>query len=367
MAETTTLFLAGDVMTGRGVDQVLPHASDPEIREPYLKDARGYVELAEEAHGPIEPPLAPDEVWGDALAVLRDRAPDASIINLETSVTGSDDFWPDKGIHYRMHPGNVDVLRVAGVDVCGLANNHVLDFGRAGLKDTLQVVASAGAKVAGAGPDLDAARAPAVVDAKDRGRVLVFAVGHTSSGIPDAWAATAERSGVALLPDLSASTADALARRARDAKARGDVAVVSIHWGGNWDFDVSKAQSTFAHRLVDGGVDVVHAHSSHHVRPIEVYAGKLILHGCGDLITDYEGIGGHQRYRGDLGALYFATVRSKDGALVRLELVPTQMRRLRLRRAPEDGAAWMEAKLNALSAPYGVRVEAADGTLDVRW
>ena len=50
------------------------------------------------------------------------------------------------------------------------------------------------------------------------------------------------------------------------------------------------SQIRFAHRLIDAGVDVVHGHSSHHPRPIEVYRGKLILYGCGDTIDDYEGI-----------------------------------------------------------------------------
>src|SRR5271167_223067 len=51
-----TLFLCGDVMTGRGVDQVLPHPGDPELRERYAADARAYVRLAERAHGRIPRP-----------------------------------------------------------------------------------------------------------------------------------------------------------------------------------------------------------------------------------------------------------------------------------------------------------------------
>jgi poly-gamma-glutamate synthesis protein (capsule biosynthesis protein) len=100
-----TLFLCGDVMTGRGVDQILAHPCPPGIQEPYVRDARDYVALAEEANGPIPRPVSPTYIWGDALQELERIAPDARIINLETSVTTSDDVWPGKGIHYRMHHG----------------------------------------------------------------------------------------------------------------------------------------------------------------------------------------------------------------------------------------------------------------------
>ena len=100
----------------------------------------------------------------------------------------------------------------------------------------------------------------------------------------------------------------------------GDVVVASIHWGSNWGYDVPATHTDFAHRLIDAGVDVVHGHSSHHPRPIEVYQGKLILYGCGDLIDDYEGIGGYQKYRDDLRLLYFATVSPGTGRMAACEV-----------------------------------------------
>ena len=120
-------------MTGRGIDQILPTPSEPGLREPYVRDARAYVELAEAENGPIERAVSFEYCWGDALEVLERRRPAARIVNLETSVTESGDFWPGKSVHYRMHPANVGCLRAAGIDCCALANNHVLDFGYAGL------------------------------------------------------------------------------------------------------------------------------------------------------------------------------------------------------------------------------------------
>ena len=129
-----TLFLCGGVMTGRGVDQVLPYPGDPELREKYAADARAYVRLAERAHGRIPRLAAFAWPWGDALPVLEDAAPDVRVINLETSITRSRDFAPGKAVHYRMSPGNVPCLAAARPDACALANNHMLDFGRRGCR-----------------------------------------------------------------------------------------------------------------------------------------------------------------------------------------------------------------------------------------
>jgi len=132
-----TIFLCGDVMTGRGVDQILPHPGDPALREQHVPDARIYVRLAEAVSGPIPRPAGYGWPWGDALPVLDSLAPDARVINLETSITRRDTFAPGKGIHYRMSPANTGCLLAAHPDVCTLANNHMLDFGQGGLADTL--------------------------------------------------------------------------------------------------------------------------------------------------------------------------------------------------------------------------------------
>src|SRR5512139_1462167 len=173
--DTVTLFLAGDVMTGRGVDQILPHPGDPEIRENWIRDARRYVSLAEGAHGPIPRPAGFEWPWGEALTTLAQVAPAVSVVDLETAVTAGGGFVQGKAIHYRMNPPNLATLRAAGTDVCVLANNHVLDFDRAGLTDTLAALAEAGLAAVGAGEDLDRALSPAVVPIPDGGRVVVLA------------------------------------------------------------------------------------------------------------------------------------------------------------------------------------------------
>jgi poly-gamma-glutamate capsule biosynthesis protein CapA/YwtB (metallophosphatase superfamily) len=234
-----TLFVCGDVMTGRGIDQILAHPNPPSIQEPYVRDARDYVKLAEQANGPIPRSVDPRYIWGDALAELQHRLPEGRIINLETSITRSDEFWPGKGIHYRMHPENVACLTAAGIDSCVLANNHVLDYTYAGLEETLDTLTAIGIKWTGAGRTLEEARRPAILDLPENRRIVVFSVGVETSGIPPSWAAADNAPGIDLLPDLSDATADALLDRVRHTKRAGDIAVVSVHWGSNWGYEIS--------------------------------------------------------------------------------------------------------------------------------
>jgi poly-gamma-glutamate capsule biosynthesis protein CapA/YwtB (metallophosphatase superfamily) len=362
-----TLFFCGDVMLGRGVDQVLPHPGNPELREGAAGDARAYVRLAERAHGPIPRTAGFSWPWGDALAVLDHMAPDARVINLETSVTRSDGFAAGKPVHYRMSPDNVPAVTVVRPDACALANNHLLDFGHAGLLDTLDVLAGAGLRAVGAGHDLAQARQPAAVSVPGGGRAVIFACGAASGGIPPGWAATAARAGVDFLPALTSTAADGLIARIQAVKRSGDVVVVSLHWGSNWGYGVQPGQVRFARRLIDGGADLIYGHSSHHPRPVEVYRGRLILYGCGDAINDYEGISGHEQFRGDLRLLYFASLAADAGTLTALCMVPMQARRLRLRHASPADSQWMQAALQRISDRFGSRIShQANGVLTLQ-
>jgi poly-gamma-glutamate synthesis protein (capsule biosynthesis protein) len=367
-SRSVTLFLCGDVMTGRGIDQILPQPGNPELFEPYMRSALGYVELAERRTGPIGRRVDFAYIWGDALAELDRVRPDARIVNLETAVTASDDAWPGKGIHYRMHPANVPCIAAAKIDCCVLANNHVLDWGYSGLAETLETLRGAGIRTAGAGRDDAEAAAPAAIELPGTGRVLVFAFGHESSGVPRSWAARKDRAGVNFLADLSEQSADAAAELIRTRRRAGDLVVVSIHWGGNWGYAVPREQQAFARRLIDAGAaDVVHGHSSHHPKAIEVYRERPILYGCGDFLNDYEGIRGHEAYRPDLALMYFVSLDAGSGRLAELALTPVQIRRFRVNRAAPQDAAWLETELSREGRRFGTRLErAAGGRLLVR-
>jgi poly-gamma-glutamate synthesis protein (capsule biosynthesis protein) len=159
------------------------------------------------------------------------------------------------------------------------------------------------------------------MDVRNGGRVLVYGIGGPDCGIPQGWRADKRRSGVACISDFSEGSISSATKRIAASKRSGDIVVVSIHWGANWGYGIPKEHRAFAHQLLDQGVvDVVHNHSSHHPKGIEVYRKKLILYGCGDFLNDYEGISGYEQLRGDLVLAYFPTLAPATGELLKLAI-----------------------------------------------
>ena len=335
---------------------MLAHPCDPTLHEDYVASANDYVGLAEQANGPIPRRAEPSYVWGAALDELNRMRPDARIINLETTITRSDDYVR-KGINYRMSPDNADCLSAAGIDCCVLANNHVLDWGRSGLLQTLTVLQRLKIKTSGAARNLLEAAAPAVLDLAGKARLLVFSFGTVTSGIPRNWAATADHPGVNLLTRLSEAEALRAAEYIVSMKQPGDMAVVSLHWGPNWGYEVSAEQQRFAHTLIDrANVSIIHGHSSHHAKAIEVYHKRLILYGCGDFINDYEGIRGYEEFRSDLALMYFADVEPGTGNLAALEITPLQIRKFRLGPPSKQDVEWLQHTLQRECRRFGIGI-----------
>lgn len=356
-------------MTGRGIDQILPHPGDPTLYEPWVKISLDYVKLAEGASGPIDRPVDLSYIWGDALEVFQREKPHAKIINLETAITRNDMPWPNKEVHYKMNPDNVGCLTAAGIDCCVLANNHMLDWGVVGLLESLTTLDQAGIKRAGAGRNLPEAQQPAILPVGEAARLLVFSLGSTTSGIPLVWSAEDNRPGLHVIESQRHDPIRALGQQLGELKRPGDIVILSIHWGGNWGYEIPGDQKTFAHRLVDeAGVDIVHGHSSHHVKAIEVYNERLILYGCGDFFNDYEGIGGYEKFRGDLALMYFADLDPATGKLVGLRIIPTQVRRFRVKLAAQADAHWLEALLNREGKRFHTGVKLSAGNiLTLHW
>jgi poly-gamma-glutamate capsule biosynthesis protein CapA/YwtB (metallophosphatase superfamily) len=355
-------------MTGRGIDQILPFPSNPTLHESYAKSALEYVALAERVNGTIKKPADFSYVWGDAAGELGRVRPDARIINLETSIATSEDYEA-KGIHYRMHPANVPCITSARIDCCVLANNHVLDWGRYGLIETLATLHDAGIQTAGAGRSLTEALEPAAIAAARNCRVLVFAFGTSDSGIPQHWAATDSGAGLAFLPNVSAETASRIAKRILAVRRPGDVVLLSIHWGENWGYQIPREQQAFAHALIDlSAADIIHGHSSHHPKAVEVYRNKPVLYGCGDFLNDYEGISGHEEFRTQLALMYFLTVDPSTRNLVGLRMVPLEIRRMQLHRAGREQAAWLQDVLSREGRRFGTRARLdLDNSLILEW
>lgn len=366
-----SLFLCGDVMPARGIDQLLPHPSEPSLHESCVTHAGDYLQLAERIHGPMPKDVNFNYPWGAALDELESRNIDARIINLETSVTTSMAWDGTKGIHYKMHPLNAPFLTEAKIDCCVLANNHVLDWGEQGLRETLSTLRTNQIAHAGAGVNAAEAAAPAILTISEDSRVLIFAYGCDSSGVPPHWAAAENRPGVNFLSKLDTQTAQHISRHIQAYKRPGDIVIVSIHWGSNWGYSLPQKHREFAHELIAlSQVDVIHGHSSHHPLGIEVFKSKLIIYGCGDLINDYEGIESHLGFRGDLALMYFPLIDSLTGELKRLQIVPLRMKKFQLRRVSRSDALWLCDMLcrEGEDRQLGTKIEIyPENTMEVQW
>ena len=368
-ASTIRILFAGDLMTGRGIDQVLAKPLPPATFETQVRNARRYVRLAERANGPIPRRNPPAYVWGDAIDEMERLAPDLRIVNLGTAITSAVTAWSGKDTYHRMSPRHIGSLTAGGLSACAMANDHALDFDYPGLRETLSALHEADIAIAGAGADASKAHEPAVFPLQNGTRLLLFAWATPSSGIPAGWAATESRPGIAVLPGLGEADAREVKACVEHHRRPGDLVIVSLHWGDRRMRLVPPEHREFAHRLVDlGAVDVLHGHASHAPLPIEVYEGKLILHGCGDLINDDEGLPSHEDWHVDLGCLYAVTLARADGRLQELEIVPFQRRRFRLCWPEERATQWLLERLNQGGADFCTPIAIErDGRLRLTW
>jgi poly-gamma-glutamate capsule biosynthesis protein CapA/YwtB (metallophosphatase superfamily) len=156
---------------------------------------------------------------------------------------------------------------------------------------------------------------------------------------------------------LSEAGASEIADQIAAFRKPGDLIVVSIHWGSNWGYHIPYEQEVFARTLIDkADVSIVHGHSSHHPRAIEIYRDRLILYGCGDFLNDYEGIGGHEDYRDDLALMYFADLERASGSLQALKLFPLQIRKFRLSIPERRDFKWILKTLDSECLRFETRV-----------
>lgn len=219
--------------------------------------------------------------WGDTLRVLRQA--DLRIANLECVLADGGVPEPGKVFTFRSDAKNVRSLVAAQIDVVSLANNHVLDYGPDALGEMLPALERHGIFHAGAGPDRDAARRPAVR------RVGPDAVGFVAftDNQPD-WEAAPGSPGVHYVPaEAAGERVEELLELVRRTAPRVQLLIVSAHWGGNWGSDAPAAHRALARRLVEAGAGVVFGHSPHIVRGVEVYRGRPVIYGAGDFVDDY--------------------------------------------------------------------------------
>ena len=168
----------------------------------------------------------------------------------------------DKRYTFRTVPENISVYRKMGVDIVSLANNHVYDFGAAGLTDTLQTLNVAGI-------------------------VYVLRIAYTAAMRSEKYIntpeATEDGAGVMKMYDLAAYI-EVIRKAAEDS----DFVVAYVHWGTENSLELEAEQIDGAHALIDAGADIVIGSHTHTLQTVEFYNGKPIFYSIGNLWSDLQ-------------------------------------------------------------------------------
>lgn len=315
-----TVALAGDTMLGRGVAQAL-------------------------ATAPPESLFAPEVVEAA-------RGADLFVLNLECCVADRGTPWPQPGkpFFFRAPPVAVGALAHLGVSCVTLANNHALDYDAEALLDTFDHLASAGIAWVGAGPDLERARAPAILRAGDFRLAVLGATDH-----PRDFAAGPGRPGVAFA-DLEAGAPDWLLETVRAVEA--DWVLVTPHWGPNMVPQPVPHVRAAAAALIEAGATLVAGHSAHVFHGVE----GPVIYDLGDFLDDYAV---DRVLRNDLGLLWLVTLDERGPA--RLEAVPLRLDYCFTRLAEGEDAAWVSRRFREACAAFGTEVREEGGRLVVIW
>ena len=207
------------------------------------------------------------------------------------------------------------MLRRAGVGLCTLANNHALDAGPDGLLDTLRLLDAHGIAHAGAGTDLAAARAPAVLVVGGQRLGVLACCDHQAD-----FAAGATQAGIDYLDLADPLQVEALVQRVRELAAQVDHAVVALHWQPNWVPSVSADYRALARRLVAAGARLVWGHSPHHFLGVEWLGQAVVLYSSGGLLDDYAV---EPYFRNDRQLLFEITLVA--GAVSRVRALPLEL------------------------------------------
>jgi poly-gamma-glutamate synthesis protein (capsule biosynthesis protein) len=292
--------------------------------------------------------------FGDPGLARLIRSADVSFCNLECPITGSRTPHPGKAFTFRAPPGAIQALRQAGFDLVSLANNHIMDYGAEGLMDTLRHCARQRIAAAGAGPDLEAARRPAVVT---RRGVTYGLLAYSMTYPEEFWAADAS-------PGAARGVWGAVRDDIERLRPKVDVLIVSFHWGQELTDRPKPYQVDFARLAVDSGADAVIGHHPHVLQPIEIYRMRPVFYSLGNF------------FFGSCGRAASSSVAAEivfdSGAPVKVVLHPIATDSSRTAFMPET-AGFGHAKkivglIRSISAPFGTRIEEGRslGTIRIR-
>jgi poly-gamma-glutamate synthesis protein (capsule biosynthesis protein) len=288
------------------------------------------------------------------------RGADLAIANLECAVCEPCERWhgAPKAYYFRAPPAAGTALAEAGIGLVSLANNHILDYDVQGLLDTLRILDTHGIAHAGAGTDLAAATAPAIVERRGVRIGMAAFCDHQ-----DDFAATDDHPGMAWLGlHDEAAAIDAFARALAPLRAEGvRWPILSLHWGPNMVSEPSSRQRRLAHAAIEVGWKIVFGHSAHVFQGVELHKGCPIIYAAGDLVDDYAV---DPSFRND-HQLLFELVLGED-ALERIVMVPLFIRGCRVYPANSAQRAWIVERMRGLCGELGTNADLDGDTLVIR-
>lgn len=201
-----------------------------------------------------------------------------SIGNLETSITREGSPWPNKQFNFRSDPENVGAMKRAGMDVVSLANNHTLDYGYDGLKDTIDYLNAGDIKLVGAGEDTKEASKALIIE-KEETKIGVLGYSRVAPDV--GWWPTDDKAGVASAYDKHL---DQVLENIEETKKEVDLLIIMVHWGKELHEMPREDEVRAAKKMIDMGADVIAGHHPHVLQGIEIYKGKPIFYSLGNFI-----------------------------------------------------------------------------------
>lgn len=186
---------------------------------------------------------------------------DLAMVNLENPVIKDCPLNPE-GMIFCSTPGTLTGLQFTGIDVVNLANNHTLNHGAQGLKETVQYLDHSDIKYAGLNDDY------ALFEIRG---TKIAVLGFTAFG------------GGGVLSEWDRSNVETLIAKASKVS---DLQMVNFHWGNEYQSQPSVGQRLLAYAAIDAGADAIIAHHPHWVQGMELYNQKPIFYSLGNLVFD---------------------------------------------------------------------------------
>ena len=276
----------------------------------------------------------------DSAYIKRMNDADVMWINNEFCYSNQGSPIPGKAYTFCAAPENVSILKELGVDIVGLANNHVYDFGPEAFADTLATLRGAEIAYVGAGADIKEASAPVYVDV-DGYKIAYVAATRAEKNIktPEA---TETSGGVFRCYDNT----DYI-EKIKEAKANADYVIALPHWGTEHSTILETAQTDGAKEYIDAGADAVIGAHTHCLQGMDFYNGKPIIYSLGNFWFD--------DYTLDTMLLELHLTGTTDHVQVTVEMVPgTQSERVTRMSSTVQERNRIYAYMESISSNIGI-------------